>query len=97
MERSDSTTEQSHYEKVLTPEGYVDRHKKAFRCAFDYLNAHFPPESEPEWWERAAKDVSEASISNGENKLVTGLLLGVYDYLEDEWKLRRKENGEAEH
>lgn len=83
-------------EKILTPEEYAKRHKESFRCAFDFLNSHFPPPTDPDWWLKAAEDVSKASISCGENRLVIGLLMGVYDYLDEEYKLRRKENGEAD-
>ena len=77
----------------MTPEEYAKMHQKAFRCAFDYLNQHFPPGQNPEWWEQAAKDLSAFSISAGETTLVIELLSGVYDYLEYEWKERRKANG----
>lgn len=79
----------------MTPEEYAKMHQKAFRCAFDYLNQHFPPGREPEWWEQAAKDLSAFSVAAGENRLVVELLSGVYDYLEYVWK-ERKEHGEAE-
>ena len=75
---------------ILTPEQYVQKHQKAFRCAFDFLNKHFPPEDTPEWWEQTTKDVTEASISQGENKLIVGLLIGVFDYLDDERRIRRE-------
>ena len=78
----------------MTPEEYAKMHQKAFRCAFDYLNQHFPQGKEPEWWEQAAKDLSAFSISAGENRLVIELLSGVYDYLEYIWKERK--NGETD-
>lgn len=78
--------------KTLSPEEYAKRHKDAFRCAFLFLNAHFPPGTEPEWWEGASRDVSAASESEGDNVLVMKLLAGVYDYLESEYKLRRSIN-----
>ena len=79
----------------MTPEEYAKMHQKAFRCAFDYLNQHFPPRMDPEWWEQAAKDLSKFSIAAGENRLVIELLSGVYDYLEFIWKERREEDGKA--
>lgn len=81
----------------MTPEEYYAMHQKAFRCAFDYLNAHFPPGEDMEWWKIAAVDASKASAGQGENRLVIGLLAGVYDYLADEWKKRRDSRGETEH
>lgn len=80
----------------MTPEEYAKMHQKAFRVAFDFLNTHFPPGIEPEWWDRSAKELSAASVAAGENDLVNGLLVGVFDYLGNEWKRRRKENGTTE-
>jgi len=80
---------------IPSPEEYAKRHQKAFRAAFDFLNKHFPPGDGEEWWLGVAKDADIASIENGENKLVNGLIAGVMDYIEDEWK-RRKCNGKTE-
>jgi len=77
----------------MSPEEYARMHQKAFRCAFDFLNQHFPPGHDPEWWDQAAKDVSAASISAGENTLVIELLDGVYTYLGKEYQERSKQNG----
>ena len=73
----------------MTPEEYVSMHQKAFRVAFNFLNSHFPPGLEPEWWDQAAKELSEASVLSGENKLVIGLLNAVFEYLGDEYKKRK--------
>ena len=81
---------------MMSPEEYLKQHQKAFRTAFDFLTSHFPPEIDPDWWLKTAQDVSAASIEAGENKLVIGLLIGVYDYLDDEYKLRRDQNGKAD-
>ena len=72
----------------MTPEEYVQQHKAAFRIAFDFLNAHFPPGQDPEWFEQTAKDFSEVGTVNYSNDLAIQLLLGVYSYLEHEWKRR---------
>ena len=79
----------------MTPEEYADRHKKAFRCAFDYLNTHFPPENTDVWWDQAARDLSDYGIAAGENDLVLQLLPAVFLYLADERK-RRYEHGKAD-
>lgn len=78
----------------MTPEEYAKKHKTAFRVAFDFLNAHFPPGPDPEWWEHAAKDLSEAGTLNCDNELAMELLVGVYNYIETEWKRR---NADANH
>ena len=81
----------------MTPEEYVAMHKEAFRTAFNYLNGHFPPGDDPEWWDKSAKELSEASVLAGENVLVIELLNAVYNYLGDEYKKRNGEhNGEAD-
>ena len=79
----------------MTPEEYAKIHQKAFRCAFDFLNEHFPPQQEDEWWLKTAQECSAASAAFGENVLVIGLLNGIMDYLGDEYK-RRYGNGKAE-
>ena len=80
---------------MMSPEEYAMAHKKAFRIAFDFLNAHFPPESGTEWWMKTASDASQASAGGGYDKLTDGLLAGILEYLESEEK-RRTENGTAE-
>ena len=72
----------------LSPEEYAKRHQKAFRCAFDFLNDHFPPGSDDEWWLKAAQDVADACHSQGSDRLAIGLLQGVYDYLSSECRTR---------
>lgn len=71
------------------PGVYAIEHQRSFRTAFDFLTSHFPPGSTPEWWEKTAQDVSDASLSMGGDKLTVGLLLGVFNYLEDEF-IRRE-------
>lgn len=72
----------------MTPEEYARMHQKAFRTAFDFLNAHFPPDTDPAWWENAARECSDASVAAGENKLVIELLCAVMFYLGHEYKER---------
>lgn len=76
-------------EKILTPKEYADRHKKAFRVAYDFLNAHFPPEFNSTWWSKAAADIGE--VAHDVDELTMQLLLGVWAYLEAESKLRSEE------
>lgn len=70
----------------MTPEEYFATHKAAFRVSFDFLNAHFPPGSDDEWWRKASDDLLAAA--NGQGQLACLLLTAVYDYLNDEWKRR---------
>lgn len=72
----------------MSPDEQYEMHRKAFRCAFDFLNAHFPPGEDPEWWEQAAEDVSTMAESHKGNELASRLLDGVYEYISIEWKRR---------
>ena len=56
-------------------------HKKAFRVAFDYLHACFPPTRDEAYWEAAIKKLAKLVDDNQDNLLVKNLCLGVYDYL----------------
>ena len=76
-------------ERIKTPAEYAEAHPKAFRCAFDFLRSHFPPGNTPEWWEATNNDASLAADSLKNDVLATKLLIGVLDYLEYEFKLRR--------
>lgn len=76
----------------MTPEEYAKLHQKAFRCAFDFLNEHFPPQQEEEWWTKTAKECSAASVAFGETPIVCELLTAIMNYLGDEYK-RRYGNG----
>lgn len=80
----------------MTPEGYAKLHQKAFRCAYDFLNEHFPPEESPEWWDKTAKECSAASLAFGETPIVMELLTAIMNYLGDEYK-RRYQSGKADH
>jgi len=77
----------------MTPEEYAKMHQISFRKAFDFLNSHFPPGDGMDWWKQAGEDIVKVSADGGDNKLLIGLLTGVFDYLELEWKRRRIANG----
>ena len=80
----------------MTPEEYSKLHQKAFRCAFDFLNAHFPPEDSDEWWNQTAQDCSTASVAFGETPIVIELLNAIMNYLGEEHN-RRYSNGTVNH
>ena len=48
-----------------------------------------PPPAELEYWEKAARDVGEVYLSNGDDPFLIGLLVEVFDELEREYKARR--------
>lgn len=81
--------------KQLSPEEYVERHKRAFRVAFDFLNAHFPPFHATDWWDMTANDLGKIGRENEDNTLLVELIIGVYNYLEKEEKVLRTENARA--
>jgi hypothetical protein len=81
---------------MMTAEQYAKMHKEAFRCAFDYLNQHFPPGDDQAWWERTAKDVSYASMSQDDNLLAMELLTAVCNYLEKEYLQRREDDAKTD-
>ena len=83
---------ESNENRIMSPEEYVHLHQKAFRCAFDFLNNHFPPGETDEWWIKAAQDCSAASLAFGETTIVNELLVAVMNYLGKEYE-RRKNNG----
>lgn len=80
--------------ELPTPQGYVARHKKAFRTAFDFLNAHFPPTWDSVWWKKVAEDMCSASDENANEQLTEELLMAVFNYLEKEMKLRKVEENQ---
>lgn len=76
----------------LSAENFAALHKRAFRTAFDFLNAHFPPENSAEWWDATMRDVMKSRADDKENWLQNELLAGVWEYLYRE-NQRRKEAG----
>ena len=77
---------------ILTPQAYSDRHKKAFRVAFDFLNRHFPPSPEPDWWDNTVTDAVKA-VNDDTSNLTRDLVLAVFDYIDRECKMRMDLHG----
>ena len=77
----------------MAPEEYYAKHQQAFRCAFDFLNRHFPPGEDSAWWEKTAEEIKAADDAQHGNQLATLLLIGVLDYLNEEYKRRYKHGG----
>lgn len=78
---------------VWKPEEYLTYHKLVFRETFDFLNAHFPPQNDPQWWLQFAKDTSATSEKLKGGRLLDGILLAIGNYLDEEYKKRRGESG----
>lgn len=78
---------------IWKPEEYAAYHKMVFREMFNFLNSHFPPGTDPEWWRQFSKDMDDCSEKAKGGKLVNGMLLAMADYLEEEFKKRRENVG----
>ena len=78
---------------IWKPEEYLTYHKMVFREMFNFLNSHFPPELDPEWWKKLAEDTDNTSEKVKGGKLVNGMLLAICDYLEEEYRKRRCDDG----
>lgn len=58
------------------------RVKRAFRIAFDFLNAHLPVEGGEEYWLKTAEDLGEACRAADSDPLAVDLLAAGYGFLE---------------
>ena len=74
----------------MTPEEYAKTHQKAFRTAFNFLNAHFPPGDTDEWWLQTAHAGAIATADADDDPLTINLLDAVINYLNDEYKRRNQ-------
>ena len=77
---------------IWQPEEYLAYHKLVFREMFNFLNTHFPPQEDPEWWKQLAIDTDQSGDKVKGGPLVNGMLLAICDYLEEEYKKRRCNN-----
>ena len=78
---------------IWKPEEYAAYHKMVFREMFNFLNSHFPPGNDAEWWLQFTKDMDAVSEKLKGGPLVYGMLTAFADYLEDEYKKRRENVG----
>lgn len=78
--------------QIWKPEEYAAYHKMVFRIIFDFLNTHFPPQLDLEWWEKLSADLAAASDKAKGGKLVDGMLVTIADYLEEEWRKRKADD-----
>lgn len=67
--------------EMETAEEFEKRHKQAFRIAFDFLGACFPPTRTEEYWKTTVELFKHRVTDNKHNPLVKHLLLGVYNYI----------------
>ena len=85
-------SEEKSRDQPKSPADYAILHQRSFRTAFDFLTSHFPPGSDPEWWDKTATEASAASESMLDTPLTMKLLSAVMDYLEIEYKERREDH-----
>lgn len=58
------------------------RAKRAFRIAFDFLNAHLPVAGGEDYWLKTAEDLGEACRAADNDPLAVDLLAAGYGFLE---------------
>ena len=58
-------------------------HKRAFRVAFDFLHACFPPDRSEEYWNAADERLKQLFENSPDNLLTKHLSLAVHNYLGD--------------
>ena len=56
--------------------------KRAFRIAFDFLNAHLPVEGGEAYWLKTAEDLGEACRAADSDPLTVDLLAAGYGFLD---------------
>ena len=64
-------------------EEFSSQHKQAFRVAFDFLKACFPPQRGAEYWTATVERFKHLTKDNKYNPLVKHLLLGAYNYISE--------------
>lgn len=62
-------------------EAFSQQHKQAFRVAFDFLKACFPPTRQDDYWSAVVEKFKDKTQANVYNPLVKHLLLGAYNYI----------------
>ena len=74
---------------IWEPAEYATYHKIVFRTMFNFLNSHFPPQDDPDWWLKFSEDIGKTSDETKGGVLVNGMLSAIADYLEEEWRKRK--------
>lgn len=66
-------------------------HQAAFRAAFDFLEAFYPPRDDEEYWLKAANECGRVAEEHDGNPLIIPMMITMMDYLGETWK--EKQNG----
>ena len=89
-------------EVMALHQAYIDKHKKAFRVAFDLLNRLWPPKNDAEWFKNTAiPDMTLTYNDCVDNRLAKELVMAVSGYVVDmapvlRGEMRRKEDEAGE-
>ena len=71
-------------EAMALHQAYIDKHKKAFRVAFDALNRCMPPENSVEYFSEKAIPICQKAYEDvADNPLGKRLVIDVFCHLED--------------
>lgn len=68
-------------------------HQAAFRAAFNFLEAYYPPRDDEEYWLKVAEECGRAADELYGNPLIIPMMVAMVDYLEAVWKERK--NGKS--
>lgn len=63
-------------------------HQAAFRAAFDFLEAFYPPRDDEEYWLKAANECGRIAAEHDGNPLIIPMMITMMDYLGEVWKER---------
>lgn len=63
-------------------------HQVAFRAAFDFLEAFYPPRDDEEYWAKMAETCGNVAYQHEGNPLIIPLMVAMADYLGEVWKER---------
>lgn len=64
-------------------------HQAAFRAAFDFLEAFYPPRDDEEYWLKAANECGIVAAEHDGNPLIIPMMITMMDYLGEVWKERK--------
>ena len=67
-------------------------HREAFRAAFNFLEAFYPPRDDLDYWMKAAEESGRVAAEHYGNPLIVPLMVAMYDYLEAVEKERKNEH-----
>ena len=64
-------------------------HQAAFRAAFDFLEAFYPPRDDEEYWLKMAETCGNVAYQHEWNPLIIPMMVTMMDYLGEVWKERQ--------